>query len=132
LSCLRFDGFNKLDVKRGIFNMRKLTLFLVMVSLMVMAFPIAAQEEEGLPDFIQHSECQVDLTGETITIFHLGDISSPGYSPITLPLLAGLSDAIAYFNARGGVCGAMFASVNFDTGGDPNRTSADSVFVFRF
>ena len=104
--------------------MRKLA-FLLILMLMVAVMPAAAQDEEGegLPDFIQHTECDVDLSGETITVYHLGDISSPGYSPITLPLVAAIDDAIAYFNARGGICGAELAQANFDTGGDPNRTS---------
>lgn len=101
--------------------MRKLVLVLMVLSVMALVLPVAAQED--LADFIEHSECEVDLTGTTVTIYHLGDISSPGYSPITLPLLAGLADAISYFNARGGVCGATLAQANFDTGGDPNRTS---------
>jgi ABC-type branched-subunit amino acid transport system substrate-binding protein len=104
--------------------MRKLA-FLLILALMVAVVPAAAQDDEemALPDFISHTECEVDLSGEEVTIFHLGDISSPGYSPITLPLLAGIEDAINYYNARGGVCGATFDQQNFDTGGDPNRTS---------
>jgi hypothetical protein len=105
--------------------MRKLAFLIVLALMVIAVMPVAAQDEEGegLPDFIQHTECEVDLTGETVTIYHLGDISSPGYSPITLPLVAAIDDAIAYYNARGGVCGAEFAQTNFDTGGDPNRTS---------
>ncbi|GAB4324747.1 MAG: hypothetical protein Kow00117_12770 [Phototrophicales bacterium] len=101
--------------------MRKITLLLIVL---LLALPVAAQDDEmGLPDFLPHTECEVDLSGQTITIYHLGDVSSPGYSPITLPLLAGIADAAAYYNAHGGVCGAEITQVNFDTGGDPAQTS---------
>lgn len=110
--------------------MRKNILLLITAMLLLVAAPVVAQDDEGdggeasLPDFINHTECEVDLSGQNIDIFHLGDISSPGYSPITLPLVAGLDDATAYFNERGGVCGATMGQTNFDTGGDPARTSA--------
>lgn len=97
---------------------------LLLVLLVLAAFaalPTAAQEE--LPDFITHSECEVDLTGQTITIYHFGDISGP-YAFITQPLLAGLADAAAYFNARGGICGAEIVQDNRDTGGDLAQTQA--------
>lgn len=99
--------------------MKKGLLLLVVLSLLVV--PAFAQEE--LPEFIQHSECDVDLTGETVTIYHFGDISG-SYAFITQPLLAGLADASAYFNARGGVCGATIAQDNRDTGGDLAQTQA--------
>ncbi len=102
--------------------MRKLgffAIFALAVSLLVA--PVAAQEE--LPDFIQHSECDVDLTGETVTIYHFGDLSG-SYAFITQPLLAGMSDGLAYFNARGGVCGAELVQDYKDTGGDPAQTQA--------
>ena len=104
--------------------MRKLGLLFV-ITLFVLALPVAAQDEEmGLPDFIVHTECEVDLTGEEITIYHIGDISSAGYSPITLPLIAALNDAIVYYNAHGGICGATLTQENRDTGGDPTQTQA--------
>lgn len=100
----------------------KKVLFLILL-LSLVAFPAAAQEGEGLPDFIEHSACDVDLTGETITIYHFGDISG-SYAFITQPLLAGLADATAYYNARGGICGAQIAQDNRDTGGDLAQTQA--------
>jgi branched-chain amino acid transport system substrate-binding protein len=105
--------------------MRKLTLFLVL-ALFVLAIPASAQDDEEdltLPDFIEHTECEVDLTGETVTIYHFGDISGP-YAFITQPLLAGLADAAAYYNARGGICGATIVQDNRDTGGDLAQTQA--------
>lgn len=88
--------------------MRKLSFVLVIALLAMLALPVVAQDE-GFPDFIQHSECTVDLTGQTIPIYHFGDLSG-SYAFITQPLLAGLADAMAYYNARGGVCGATFVS----------------------
>lgn len=104
--------------------MRKIFFLLTLALLIFAVVPAAAQDEMGLPDWLEHSECEVDLTGETITIYHIGDISSPGYSPITLPLIAAFQDAMAYFNEHGGVCGATFVQENRDTGGDPAQTQA--------
>jgi len=105
--------------------MRKIALLLVLALALgaLMVAPVVAQEEGGLPEFIQHTECEVDLTGETITIYHFGDISG-AYAFITQPLLAGLADAAAYYNAAGGICGATIASDNRDTGGDLAQTQA--------
>lgn len=101
--------------------MRKALLLIVLV--LLVALPVAAQEE--LPEFIaeSHTECEVDLTGQTITINHFGDISA-SYAFITQPLLVGLADAIAFYNARGGICGAEIAQSNRDTAGDPAQTQA--------
>lgn len=102
--------------------MRKLSILVVaLLAFGLMILPAVAQEE--LPDFIQHSDCEVDLTGETITIYHFGDISG-SYAFITQPLLAGVADAAAYFNARGGICGAEITQDNRDTGGDLALTEA--------
>ncbi|GAB4529266.1 MAG: hypothetical protein OHK0046_49050 [Anaerolineae bacterium] len=96
---------------------------LIFVLLLLVALPLSAQDEEGLPEFIQHTECEVDLTGETITVNHFGDISGP-YAFITQPLLVGLQDAADYYNERGGICGATIAQDNRDTGGDLQQTQA--------
>jgi hypothetical protein len=105
--------------------MRKLAFLVTLVTLLgVLAIPAVTAQDMGLPEFIQHTECQVDLTGQTITIYHLGDISSPGYSPITLPLIGAFQDAITYYNEHGGICGATLAQDNRDTGGDPAQTQA--------
>ena len=102
--------------------MRKVTLgMLVLVLAVLLAVPVSAQK--SLPDWIEHTACEVDLTGETVTIYHFGDISG-SYAFITQPLLAGLADGIEYFNARGGVCGAQLAQDNRDTGGDLAQTQA--------
>jgi ABC-type branched-subunit amino acid transport system substrate-binding protein len=89
--------------------------------LVVSLLPNVAQE--ALPDFIQHTECEQDLTGQEITIYHFGDISG-SYAFITQPLLKGFEDAAEYYNARGGICGAMITTDNRDTAGDPAQTQA--------
>jgi len=47
-----------------------------------------------------------DLTGETITIYHFGDLSGP-YAAITAPLIHGAEDAVKAVNEAGGIYGAM-------------------------
>ncbi len=103
--------------------MRKLTLlFSILALIAIFAVPAVAQEDEmEMPDFIQHTECAVDLTGGSVPVIHLGDTSG-SYAPITQPLLAGLQDAAAYFNAMGGICGAEILvgdEYRVDTGGNP-------------
>lgn len=100
--------------------MRRALLLFVLV--LLVAVPVSAQEDT-LPEWIVHSECEVDLTGETITVYHFGDISG-SYAFITQPLLAGIADALAYYNARGGICGATITVDNRDTAGDPAQVQA--------
>ena len=104
--------------------MRKLALLCTVALVIFLLVPVVAQEE--LPDFIEHSECEVDLSGQSLTLMHVGDLSGV-FAPITQPLLAGLDDAVAYFNERGGVCGAAIElpdPTTIDTGGDQEQTSA--------
>ena len=97
--------------------------FFLGVVLLIGVFALPASAQESLPDWIEHTPCEVDLTGKEIPIIHFGDISGP-YAFITQPLLAGLADAIAYYNARGGICGATITTENRDTGGDLAQTQA--------
>lgn len=98
--------------------MRKGSVALVVALLIgLLALPASAQ------DFMTYSDCEVDLTGQTITIYHFGDISGP-YAFITQPLLAGFADAAAFYNANGGICGATITSDNRDTGGDLAQTQS--------
>ncbi|MBC8265144.1 MAG: BMP family ABC transporter substrate-binding protein, partial [Anaerolineales bacterium] len=55
-----------------------------------------------------------DLTGETITIYHFGDLSGP-YAAITGPLIHGAEDAVAAINEAGGIYGATLALKFADT-----------------
>ncbi len=100
--------------------MRKVTFLLVLaVLLAVLALPAAAQDMVPYPS--THSECAVDLTGSTITIYHIGDLSG-AYSFITQPLVAAVTDALSYINANGGICGATLAQQYEDTQGNLDNT----------
>jgi ABC-type branched-subunit amino acid transport system substrate-binding protein len=102
--------------------MRKVLVLLLLAALTgLLVLPVSAQE--SLPDWMEHTACEVDLTGSTIPIIHFGDISG-SFAFITQPLLAGLTDASEYFNARGGICGAEITQENRDTGGDLANTQA--------
>ncbi len=68
--------------------------------------PTEEPVEEGPPD----------LTGETITIYHFGDISGP-YASITGPLVNGANDMVAHINDTGGIFGATVELEFADTGG---------------
>jgi len=103
--------------------MRKVTFALLLTLLFgVLALPVVAQDDM-IPLPTTHTECEVDLTGETITIYHFGDLSGT-FSFITQPLVAGYTDGIAYFNENGGVCGAQLAQEFDDTAGDLEQTQA--------
>jgi branched-chain amino acid transport system substrate-binding protein len=125
------------ETKSGLFKnfsderilaMRKLSLLVMVLLLALSAVVTGAQDEESaeLPDFIAEArtECENDLSGETYQLWHLGDLSGP-FAPITQPVLAGFSDAVAYFNERGGVCGAEITlpdPTTIDTGGSLDQT----------
>jgi len=64
-----------------------------------------------------------DLTGETITIYHFGDLSGP-YAAITSPLVHGAEDAVAAVNEAGGIYGAMLDVKFADTGGSIDEAVA--------
>ena len=103
--------------------MYKFLLVSLSIIILVLIIPVAAQEE--LPEFIQHSECQVDLSGESFTPMFVGDLSGV-YSPITRPLVAGIEDAVTYFNRFGGICGATINLPDLsmvDTGGNQEQTA---------
>lgn len=106
--------------------MRKIGLLFVLTLFAVLAVvPVAAQEE--LPDFIAEgrTECEHDLSGQEFMLWHIGDLSG-AYAPITQPLIAALADAAAYFNERGGICGATITlpdPTTIDTGGDQEQTA---------
>jgi branched-chain amino acid transport system substrate-binding protein len=64
-----------------------------------------------------------DLTGETITIYHFGDLSGP-YAAITAPLVHGAEDAVAAINEAGGLYGATLAIKFADTAGSIDEAVA--------
>ncbi|MDQ7031074.1 MAG: ABC transporter substrate-binding protein [Ardenticatenia bacterium] len=58
-----------------------------------------------------------NLEGETITLYHFGDISGP-YAAITTPLVDGFNDAVAWLNEQGGIRGAKVEVVWADDAGN--------------
>ncbi len=75
--------------------------------------PTATPEPTGPPD----------LTGETITLYHFGDLSGP-YAAITAPLIHGAEDAVAAINAAGGIYGATLAIKFADTASNVSEAVA--------
>ncbi len=99
-------------------------LFVILALLFALsASPMLAQDMMEYPSDL--SECEADLTGQTINLFHFGDLSGP-YAFITQPIVAALTDVVSYWNGRGGVCGAELAQVYEDTGG--SREAAQSAY----
>lgn len=64
-----------------------------------------------------------DLTGETITLYHFGDLSG-AYASITAPLVHGAEDAVAAVNAAGGIYGATLEVQFADTAGSIDEAVA--------
>lgn len=100
-----------------------ITLIAVLLVVSMMAPSVMANQRTPVADSLpgQRSECAEDLTGETMTFYHFGDLSG-SFSFITLPLVAGLNDAVAYFNENGGLCGAEITVDFRDTGGNTDRS----------
>jgi branched-chain amino acid transport system substrate-binding protein len=64
-----------------------------------------------------------DLTGETITLYHFGDLSGP-YAAITAPLIYGAEDAVKAVNEAGGIYGAKLEIQFADTAGNIDEAVA--------
>jgi len=99
---------------------------LLVLALVGTLAPIAvADNAPALPEkaYPWLTDCAVDLTGETLTFYSIGDLSG-SYAFITQPLLLGLTDAAEAMNANGGVCGAEVVLESHDTGGNQEQTQA--------
>ena len=104
--------------------MKRISILLGLLAMVsIIAAPTMAQDMMDYPSEL--SECEVDLTGETLTIFHFGDLSGP-FAFITRPIVSAVTDAINYWNGNGGICGAELAQIYDDTGG--NREAAQSAY----
>ena len=101
--------------------MKKLCTLLALALLLAGGAAISAQDLLPYPSDL--SECEVDLSGETVNIYHFGDLSGP-YAFITQPIVSAVSDAIAYWNSHGGICGAELGQVYEDTGGNLEATQS--------
>lgn len=88
--------------------------------------PPEPEEETAPPEPEPEEEMPAgppDLSGETITIYHFGDLSGP-YAAITSPLVHAAEDAVAAINEAGGVYGAMLDVKFADTGGSIDEAVA--------
>lgn len=101
--------------------MKKLCITLALMLLIAGAVPTLAQDMVDYPSEL--TACEVDLSGETVTIFHFGDLSGPN-AFITQPLVAAVTDAASYWNSRGGICGAELQQIYEDTGGNLEATQS--------
>ena len=101
--------------------MKKLCTLLALALLLLGGAAISAQDLLPYPSDL--SECEVDLSGETVNIYHFGDLSGP-YAFITQPIVSAVSDAVAYWSSHGGICGAQLGQVYEDTGGNLEATQS--------
>lgn len=64
-----------------------------------------------------HTACTdgVDLTGQSVSLYHILALVGEQNDTFLQPLKAGFDDATEYFNAHGGICGAMLTQVFADT-----------------
>ncbi len=101
--------------------MKRLCILLALIMVLGGALPSLAQDMMDNPSEL--TACEVDLTGETINIFHFGDLSGPS-AFITQPIVSAVTDAVNYWNGRGGVCGAELQQIYEDTGGNLEATQS--------
>ena len=64
-----------------------------------------------------HTACAegVDLTGQTVSLYHILALVGEQNDTFLQPLKAGFDDATQYFNVHGGICGATLTQVFADT-----------------
>ena len=99
---------------------RSITLFIVLVMILGVGISAAGAGTSAPPSEVTSSaqiswrEGDEDLTGKAVKFYHFGDLSRI-YAFITIPVLSGFEDAVAYFNEHGGVCGAEFKMDYGDT-----------------
>jgi ABC-type branched-subunit amino acid transport system substrate-binding protein len=85
--------------------------------------PTEPPEETQAPEETEEPSGPPDLTGQTITLYHFGDLSG-AYAAITAPLVHGAEDAVAALNAAGGIYGATLEIQFADTGGSIDEAVA--------
>ena len=121
--------------------MRKLTIAgLVILALLMAACATATPEPTEVPPAPEPTEAPAateapapteepmdegppDLTGETIKLYHFGDISGP-YASVTGPLVNGANDMVKHINDTGGIFGATVEMDFADTGGSVDEAVA--------
>ncbi|MCL4877794.1 MAG: ABC transporter substrate-binding protein [Anaerolineae bacterium] len=105
---------------------KKILVFLLLCALVAAVVPAVGADNTPAnpnPTAPWRTECSEDLTGQTIRFFHFGDLSGT-YAFISQPLVAGFTDAAAYFNENGGLCGAEIVQEYRDTGGAQEQAQA--------
>ncbi len=86
--------------------------------------PTEVPTEEPMEEPTEEPEAgPPDLTGETITIYHFGDLSGP-YAAITSPLIHGAEDAVQAINEAGGIYGATIELEFADDAGNIDEAVA--------
>ncbi len=78
--------------------------------------------EEATPE-PEEMEESANLSGETITFYHFGDLSGP-YAAITSPLINGMQDSVDAINEQGGIRGATIEVQFQDTAGSVDEAVA--------
>lgn len=87
------------------------------------ATDVAEAVEEAADDEPTEEPLPTNLEGETITLYHFGDLSGP-YAAITGPLVNGMQDAVNHVNENGGIYGATIEVEFIDTGGNVDEAVA--------
>ena len=85
--------------------------------------PTAVPTQPPAPTDTPQPEGPPDLTGETITLYHFGDLSGP-YAAITAPLIHGAEDAVKAVNEAGGIYGATLEIEFADDAGNVDEAIA--------
>ncbi|HLA97481.1 MAG TPA: ABC transporter substrate-binding protein, partial [Anaerolineales bacterium] len=85
--------------------------------------PTAVPTQPPAPTDTPEPEGPPDLTGETITLYHFGDLSGP-YAAITAPLIHGAEDAVKAVNEAGGIYGATLEIEFADDAGNVDEAIA--------
>jgi ABC-type branched-subunit amino acid transport system substrate-binding protein len=102
----------------------RLLVFALVFALALVGFSVGQSAPTAFAQGgMMRTECKEDLTGKTITLHTFGDLSGP-FAPITQPLAAGFADALKYYNANGGICGAAITLQQDDTAGRQEQTQS--------
>jgi WD40 repeat protein len=108
-------------------NLFRITLFCTAIAMILAACGVPAptsmptvptQEPAAVITLpFTHTACTegVDLTGQTVSLYHMLALVGEQNDTFLKPLKAGFDDATDYFNAHGGICGATLAQVFADT-----------------
>lgn len=99
-------------------------LVLILVACAPAATPTEAPPPTEVPEPVEEPPSgPPDLTGETIKLYHFGDLSGP-YAAITSPLIHGAEDAVQAINDAGGIYGAMIELEFADDAGNIDEAVA--------